>query len=85
VIGAPAMPDLENASVVFRLRFGKEAFTCKGRLAREGGILYAVIDEMPDDCPFPPDRVKLEEDSLELRHDPQTGDYYQYHGFIFIY
>jgi len=79
------MPGEENARVVFRVRFGKEAFTCKGRLARDGGILYAVVDEMPDDCPFPPDRVKLEEEDLVLKHDAANGDYYQYHGFIFIY
>lgn len=75
----------EPSSVVFRVRFGKEQFTCKGHLVREGGIVYASIDEMPDDCPFPPDRVKLEEADLELKHDPVNGDYYQHHGFIFVY
>jgi hypothetical protein len=79
------MPDQEPSRVVFRLRFGKDTFTCKGTLVRDGGILYAVVDEMPDDCPFPPDRVKLEEEDLELKHDAVDGDYYQYHGFIFIY
>ena len=79
------MPQHEPQQVVFRVRFGREQFTCRGHLVREGGIAYAVIDEMPDDCPFPPDRVKLEEEALELKHDPESGDYYQYHGFIFVY
>ncbi|HVC55834.1 MAG TPA: hypothetical protein VND95_07750 [Stellaceae bacterium] len=78
-------PDNENAAVVFRVRFGKEQFTCKGHLVREGGIVYAVVDEIPDDCPFPPDRVKLEEDDLELKHDAANGDWYQYHGYVFVY
>jgi hypothetical protein len=74
------------ATVVFRVRFGKDQFTCKGHLVREGGIIYAAVDEIPDDCPFPPDRVRLEEDDLELKHDPDGGpDWYQYHGFIMIY
>jgi hypothetical protein len=76
----------EHPSVVFRVRFGKDAFTCRGHLVWEGGIVHAVVDEMPDDCPFMPDRVKLEESDLELKHDPDTGrDWYQYHGFIYIY
>jgi hypothetical protein len=76
----------ENPPVVFRVRFGREQFTCRGRLVWEGGIVYAIVDEMPDDCPFPPDRVKIEEDDLELKHDAETGrDYYQYHGFVFVY
>lgn len=78
--------DRENAPVVFRVRFGKEQFTCRGRLTWDRGIVHAVIDEMPDDCPFPPDRVKIEEDALELKRDPDTGDeWYEHHGFIFIY
>jgi hypothetical protein len=78
--------DGENPPVVFRVKFGREQFTCRGRLVWEGGIVYAIVDEMPDDCPFPPDRVKIEEDDLELKHDSETGrDYYQYHGFVFIY
>lgn len=79
------MSDHPPSRVVFRVRFGKDAYTCKGHLVREGGILYAAVDEMPDDCPFPPDRVKLEESDLELKHDPENGDFYQYHGFIFVY
>jgi hypothetical protein len=79
------MPDEENLRVVFRVRFGREQFTCRGHLVREGGIVYAVVEEMPDDCPFPPDRVKIEESDLELKHDAVNGDYYQHHGFIFVY
>ncbi len=80
------MHDGENAEVVFRVRFGREQFTCRGHLVWDGGIVYAIVDEMPDDCPFPPDRVKLEEDDLELRHDGETGRaFYQYHGFVFVY
>ena len=79
------MADEENLSVVFRVRVGKDAYTCKGHLVREGGIVYAVADEMPDDCPYLPDRVRLEESDLELKHDDANGDYYQYHGLIFIY
>ena len=44
-----------------------------------------IVDEMPDDCPFPPDQVKLEESDLELKHDERGGAYYQHHGFIFVY
>jgi hypothetical protein len=40
---------------------------------------------MPDDCPFPPDRVRIEEGDLELKQDESGRDWYQYHGFIFIY
>jgi hypothetical protein len=73
-------------AVVFRVRFGKEQFTCKGHLVWDRGIVYAVVDEIPDDCPFPPDRVRLEESDLELKHDDAGGpDWYQYHGFIFVY
>jgi len=76
---------MENSPVVFRVRFGKEIYTCKGLLARDRGALYAIVQEIPDDCPFPPDQVRLEEENLELKHDPDIGDYYQYHGFIFVY
>ena len=79
------MQQEEPSSVVFRVRFGKEQFTCKGHLVREGGIVYAVVDEMPDDCPFPPNQVKLEESDLELKYDENGGAYYQHHGFIFAY
>jgi hypothetical protein len=65
----------QNAPVVFKIRFGREIFTCKGHLVWEGGIVHAIVDEMPDNCPFPPDRVRLEE----------TGRaWYQYHGFIVV-
>ena len=74
----------QNAPVVFKIRFGRETFTCKGHLVWEGGIVYGIVDEIPDDCPFPPDRVRLEEQDLELRRDP-AGDYYQYHGFVVVY
>ena len=75
---------MENLPVVFKVRFGTETFTCKGRLVRDRGATYAIVDEIPDDCPFPPDRVRLEEEDLELKQDP-GGDYYQYPGFVFIY
>ena len=76
----------ENAPVVLRLRFGREQFTCRGHLVWEGGIVYAVIEEMPDLCPFPPDRVRLEESDLELKRDEATNSvWYEYHGFIMIY
>ena len=79
------MPREENPPVVFTVRFGKEQFTCRGHLVWEGGIVYAIVDEMPDDCPFPPDRVRIEEGDLELKQDKLGRDWYQYHGFIFIY
>jgi ferredoxin len=79
------MQQEEPSLVVFRVRFGRKQFTCKGHLVREGGIVYAVVDEMPDDCPFPPDQVKLEESDLELKHDEDGGAYYEHHGFIFVY
>ncbi|HTV89187.1 MAG TPA: hypothetical protein VME41_09235 [Stellaceae bacterium] len=78
--------DRAPPGVVFRVRFGREQFTCRGHLEWDGGISYAVVDEMPDDCPFPPDRVRIEESDLELKHDPDGGpDWYQYHGFIMLY
>lgn len=73
------MPYEENPPVVFTVRFGKEQFTCRGHLVDNS------VDEMPDDCPFPPDRVKIEEGDLELKQDESGRDWYQYHGFIFIY
>ena len=79
------MQQEEPSLVVFRVRFGREQFTCKGHLVREGGIVYAIVDEMPDDCPFPPDQVRLEESDLELKYDESGGVYYQHHGFIFVY
>jgi hypothetical protein len=75
----------EPPAVVFRVRFGKELFTCRGHLVWEGGIVYAITEEMPDDCPFVPDRLKLEESDLELQHDDVTNrDWYQYHGFVVV-
>jgi hypothetical protein len=75
--------DGEYPPVVFRVRVGREQFTLKGRLQREGGVVYATVEEMPDDCPFLPDRIRLEEDDLELKHDAAGGeDYYQYHGWV---
>jgi hypothetical protein len=80
----PAMADDENLPVRFRVRIGKDVYNCRGQLVRERGLVYA-IPEPDDDSPFLPDRVSLEESDLELRHDAAEGDYYQYHGFIYIY
>jgi len=75
--------DGEYPLVVFRVRVGREQFTLKGRLYREGGLVYTTVEEMPDDCPFLPDQIRLEEDDLELKHDQAGGeDWYQYHGFV---
>jgi hypothetical protein len=79
------MPGEENPPVVFTVRCGKEQFTCRGHLVWEGGIVYAIAEEMPDDCPFLPDRVRIEEGDLELKHDGSGRDGYQYHGLVFIY
>ena len=79
------MSEYENAPVVFRVRFGREEFTCRGHLVNDGGILHAVVEEIPDDCPFPPDQVRLDESELELKRDEAGGAWYQYHGFIYIY
>jgi hypothetical protein len=73
-------------AVVFRVRFGKEQFTCKGRLVWEGGIAYAVAEEMPEDCPFVPDRIRIEESDLELKtSEAGAPDSYEYHGFLYFY
>jgi hypothetical protein len=79
------MPEDDNhPSVVFRVRFGREQFTCRGHLVWEGGVVYAVPDKA-DDGPFVPEKVRLEESDLELRHDDELNrDWYQYHGFIAI-
>jgi hypothetical protein len=78
--------DGEYPLVAFRVRVGREQFALKGRLLREGGVVYATVEEMPDDCPFLPDRIRLEEDDLELRHDTETdSDWYQYHGFVIAF
>lgn len=79
------MANNEQPRVVFRVRVGQAAYTCKGHLVWEGGIVYAVPEIVDDDCPFLPDRVRLEECDLELKHDAASGDWYQYHGFIFVY
>ncbi len=77
--------DHEPPSVVFQVRFGRDQFTCKGHLVWEGGIVYAIADMSDDDSFFVPERVRLEESDLELKHDSETGrDWYQYHGFIVV-
>jgi len=73
-------------AVTFRVRFGKDQFACKGHLEWDRGIVHAVVDEIPDDCPFPPDRVRLDEGDLELKPGQDGApDRYEYHGFIYIY
>lgn len=78
------MPSDQNPRVVFRVRAGKDTYNCRGHLVRDRGLVYA-IPEMDDDTPFMPDRISLEESDLELRHDLANGDWYYYHGFIYIY
>ncbi len=73
--------DSPPPSVVYRVRIGKDSFTCYGHLVREGGIVYA-IGESADDGMFPPDRVRLEESDLELRRGDDGREYYFYHGFV---
>ena len=76
--------DVDAPLVVFRVRFGRQEFTCRGRLVWEGGIVFAVPDQSDSDF-FVPERVRLEESDLELKHDDATGgDWYQYHGFIVL-
>jgi hypothetical protein len=76
--------DAEPPSVVFRVRLGREEFLCKGHLVWEGGIVFAIPD-MSDDGFFVPEKVRLEESDLELKHDGETGrDWYQYHGCIYL-
>ena len=76
--------DHEHPSVVFRVRLGRQEFTCRGHLVWEGGIIFAVPD-MDDDSFFVPEKVKLEESDLELKHDDELDrDWYQYHGFIVL-
>jgi hypothetical protein len=78
--------DRAPPAVVFRVRFGKDQFACKGHLEWDRGIVYAVVDEIPDDCPFPPDRIRLEEGDLELKPGKEGApDWYEYHGFVYIY
>src|SRR4029077_17577390 len=60
--------DHEHPPVVFRIRVGRQEFTCKGHLVWEGGIVFAVA-ESADDGAFLPEKVRLEESDLELKHD----------------
>ena len=77
--------DNEAPAVVFRVRYGRDQFTCRGHLLWEGGICFAIPDMTDDDNFFVPERVRLEESDLELKHDSETGrDWYQYHGFIVL-
>ena len=49
-------------------------------LARHDWVLW-----MDDDSFFVPEKVKLEESDLELKHDDELNrDWYQYHGFIVL-
>jgi hypothetical protein len=76
--------DKQPPSVIFRIRVGREEFTCRGHLIWEGGIVFAV-PEMSDDSMFVPKKVKLEESDLELKRDDETGrDWYQYHGYVVV-
>ncbi len=75
--------DNKHPQVVFRVRAGKQTFTCKGHLVWEGGIVYA-IGETADDGMFAPDKVRLEESDLELKYDDSGQPWYQYHGFVFV-
>jgi hypothetical protein len=78
------MPDnSEPPMVMFRVRSGRQVFMCRGRLVWEGGIVIAVTEEVEDGV-FMPDRVRLEESDLELQHDDENGDWYLYHGLIFV-
>ena len=72
------MPEQQLPRVVFRVRVGKDAYTCRGHLVWEGGIVYAIPDP-DDDSPFMPDRMRLEESDLELKRD-DAGDYYEITG-----
>ena len=78
------MPQQENPRVVFRVRVGKDVYNCRGHLVWDRGLVYA-IPEYDDNTPFLPDRISLEESDLELQHDAVNGDWYQYHGFIYVY
>ena len=76
--------DADGPPVVFRVRLGREEFTCRGHLVWEGGIVFAV-PEMTDDGMFVPEKVRLEESDLELQHDDELNrDWYLYHGFVVI-
>jgi hypothetical protein len=74
----------EHPPVVYRVRAGKYQFTCRGHLVWEGGIVYAIGESAEGDG-FVPEKVRLEESDLELRHDGELGrDWYQYHGFVVV-
>jgi hypothetical protein len=76
--------DHEHPPVVFRIRVGRQEFTCKGHLVWEGGIVFAVA-ESADDGAFLPEKVRLEESDLELKHDAELGrDWYLYHGYVVV-
>jgi hypothetical protein len=76
--------DDEPPSVVFRVRVGRQEFTCRGHLIWEGGIVFAV-PEMADDGIFVPEKIRLEESDLELKHDSDLNlDWYQYHGYVVL-
>ena len=75
----------QGLPVVFRVRYGRDTFPCRGFVEWEGGICYAVPDPADDNSSFVPGRVRLEESDLELRHDAESGrEWYQYHGFIVV-
>jgi hypothetical protein len=75
--------DNEGPAVVFRVRVGRQEFTCRGRLVWEGGIVFAIPDDA-DNGFFVPEKVRLEESDLELKHDESGRDWYQYHGYIVL-
>jgi hypothetical protein len=74
--------DRQPPRVVFRVRAGRQEFTCRGYLVWEGGIVSAIA-ETADDDGFVPEKVRLEESDLELKHDA-AGEWYQYHGFVIV-
>lgn len=71
----------QHPPVVFRVRAGRQEFTCTGHLEWEGGIVVAVV-ESAEDGAFVPDRIRLEESDLELKHDEAGRPWYQYHGYV---
>ncbi len=77
------MAEDENPPVVFRVRAGKDAYTCRGHLVREGGLVYAIGEDAENGM-FAPDRVRLEESDLELRRDADGRAWYQYHGWVYL-
>jgi hypothetical protein len=75
----------EPPSVIFRIRVGRQEFTCRGHLIWEGGIVFAVPEMADDDSMFVPEKVKLEESDLELKHDDELDrDWYLYHGYVVL-